>query len=171
MTNKFKQMLGAVAVAFALVAFAAPSYAGISDKWCAGADSLCIGADQQTKHTLPIQHTRGTAQTEVGASTQVTITAGYKTVTSTGGIVTVSALPSVKTTYQVSGTTVASGVEITLKGTSDANAVVLQDDDTLAGSKLELGASTRALGLNDILVLMYDATVDRWLERSYSNLD
>lgn len=83
-------------------------------------------------------------------------------VAGSGGAVTITATP-----------TIADGANdgqiIYLFGTSDANSVTVQDNGTLVGSNLELGAATRLLGNGDILVLMFDSTNSLWYEVSFAN--
>lgn len=144
---------------------ASPAWAGIDDKVCWGDDSVCIGQDEQFKLGMPMSITPSTFS-GINASTSIPVTDGYLVVASSGGIVAVTATPSVKTTYE-SGRAVKSGSLLVLRGSSDANAVVLQDNDSVSGTKLDLGATTRSLGNKDILVLWYDAAVDRWMEWLY----
>ncbi len=111
--------------------------------------------------------TRGT-QTGIGASSTVVPTSSYFVLTSTGGQVSLTSTPSVSTTA-VTG--LQSGTILVLSGTSDTNYVTLSDDDTVAGSLLELGATTRDLKLNDKLTLIYDDTSNRWCEIAYIDLN
>ena len=155
-------VLGIVAALSLSVSLPGSAYAGLDDKTCWGDDSVCIGQDEQLKLGTAMSITPSTF-TGINFSTAIPVTDGYLVVASSGGVVTVTATPSIKTTYE-SGRAVKSGSLLVLRGSSDANAVVLQDHDSLAGTKLDLGASTRSLGNKDVLVLMYDAAVDRWLE-------
>jgi hypothetical protein len=50
---------------------------------------------------------------------------------------------------------------------AEANTVTVQDQDTLASSNLQLGASTRAISGKDVLALLFDGT--DWIEVSYAN--
>ncbi len=111
--------------------------------------------------------TRGT-QTGIEASSTVVPTSSYFVLTSTGGQVSLTSTPSVSTTA-VTG--LQSGTILVLSGTSDTNYVTLSDDDTVAGSLLELGATTRDLKLNDKLTLIYDDTSNRWCEIAYIDLN
>lgn len=52
-------------------------------------------------------------------------------------------------------------------GNGEANTVTLQDQDSLAGSNLQLGAPSRAVSGKDVLVLMFDGT--DWAEVSFAN--
>ena len=48
--------------------------------------------------------------------------------------------------------------------------ITLQDQGTLAGSNLRLGAATRALGPRDSIMLMYDSVVADWVELNYNTV-
>lgn len=50
---------------------------------------------------------------------------------------------------------------------NEANTVTLQDQDTLAGSNLQLGSTTRGLSGKDFIELQFDGT--DWIETKYSN--
>lgn len=143
--------------------------AGLNDKWCVGDDDVCVGQDGQLRSAKPYEAGSST-HAAIATSTQVVLTNEFMTVASTGGLVLVGSAPTVKDTYP-SGRAVASGTCITLRGSSDANAIIVQDDDTAAGTRLELQASTRTLGFNDMIRLCYHAGAGRWLEAWYSNLD
>ncbi len=141
--------------------------------WSVGDNTNKILKDGTFKIAKPLEYDDDSSQSSVNDSSTVINTAAYQVLTSSGGIVTLTSTPSISTTT-AAGIPLATGKTITLRGTSDANAVVLQDDGTLSDSQLELGATSRSLGLNDILVLMWDAstsTSGRWLEVSFSNLD
>lgn len=146
--------------------------AAISDKWCVGADNLCVGQDGQVRmDKAPVHKVRSTSAVSLSSTTQIVPDYGYQLVVSSGNTVNVNQPQrTVKATY-ASGRSVVSGTTIILRGTSDTNVPILHDDDDVSGTKLELGASTRSMGLNDVMVLMYDSTSDRWLEISYNNLD
>lgn len=62
------------------------------------------------------------------------------------------------------------GQECLIQGTDDTNTVTIQDDGTLAGSKLRLGATSRVLGKGDSVRLTWDTTAALWFETSYTNL-
>lgn len=155
----------AAAVVLAVLLGQAPAWAGLNDRVCWGDESVCIGQDEQLRLGMPYALTPSTFS-GVNSSTSIPVTDGYLVVASSGGIVTLTSQPSIKTTYE-SGRAVKSGSLLVLRGSSDANAVVLQDHDSIAGTKLDLGSTTRSLGNKDIIVLMYDAAVDRWLELLY----
>lgn len=62
----------------------------------------------------------------------------------------------------------ADGQRLLIKGTSASLTITLQDEGTLPGSTLELGAATRVLGLHSQIELSWDATLVCWEEISYS---
>ena len=64
----------------------------------------------------------------------------------------------------------ADGQLLIVQGTNNANTVELQDDATLLGSQLHLGATSRVLGKGDSLLLSWDATDALWNELAFSNL-
>lgn len=84
----------------------------------------------------------------------------FVVVTSTGGAITLSATPTIGTTGAVDGT-----VFIIQSATAT---VTLSDDDSVAGTKLELGDTSRALGVGDIIGLIYRN--GSWWELFFSNL-
>lgn len=51
-----------------------------------------------------------------------------------------------------------------------ADVVTIQDQGTLAGSNLRLGATTRALGPRDSIMLLYSSTIGDWVEITFSNV-
>lgn len=61
------------------------------------------------------------------------------------------------------------GQFLLIRGTSDVNTVTLQDEASLAGTKLALGAATRLLGAGDQILLAWDATSALWYEVSFTN--
>lgn len=96
----------------------------------------------------------------LAAGNAITAISSTAQVAGSGGSVTLTSAP-----------TIANGVDgqlLYIIGTS-ANAVTVQDQDTLPSSNLQLGASTRAIGLGDVLVLIYSSTVGDWLEVSFAN--
>lgn len=93
------------------------------------------------------------------AATQITATSPKVRVVGNGGPVTSTVTPTIPAPL--------SDIQLILMGTSDVNTVTLQDNATLAGTRLRLGAATRVLGANDILVLGYDVTTNFWSEYSF----
>ena len=176
--SKKKYNWGLALVAVLALGVVAPKEAGAVASprkviWTVGDGSVKILKDGSFISAKPVEMTESSAQDSVEIATTIVNTASFQIITSSGGIVTLTNTPSISTTT-AEGAALASGKLMYLTGTSDANAVVLQDDDTLAGSQLELGATTRSLGVNDVLVLIWSATASttgRWLEVSYSPLD
>ena len=169
--------MGLLAVALLLASAAVvPQMAQAAPRdnvWSVGDNTNKILKDGTFQVAKPIEMSANSTLSGVNVTTTVINTAAYLVVTSSGGSVTLTNTPTISTTT-AAGLALATGKTITLRGTSDTNFVVLQDDDTLSDSQIELGASSRTLGLNDILVLFWDAstsTSGRWLEVSYTNLD
>lgn len=61
------------------------------------------------------------------------------------------------------------GQLLLIQGTDATNTVTLQDEGSLAGTGLELGAATRVLGLGDTILLTWDSGTSRWYEVAFSN--
>lgn len=96
------------------------------------------------------------------AATQIVAASPKVRVAGNGGPVTSTVTPTIPAP--------ASDIQLVLMGTSDVNTVTLQDNGTLAGTRLRLGAATRVLGANDILVLGYDVATNFWSEYSFVNV-
>lgn len=60
------------------------------------------------------------------------------------------------------------GTKVVLVGSSNTNTFTLQDNATLAGTLLALKASNRILGLYSVLELVWNSTLNRWVEVYYS---
>jgi hypothetical protein len=98
----------------------------------------------------------------VGASTSLTSVNMDKTfmvLTSTGGAVTLGATPTIATT------TFTNGDRYTILSATDT--LTFSDNGTVSGTLLELGSTTRALGVGDILQLIYLS--GKWYEIGYQN--
>jgi hypothetical protein len=67
--------------------------------------------------------------------------------------------------------TIAAGAagQVLVVLSTGAGSVGLQDNATLSGSNLLLGATARTLGTRDSLVLIYSQTLGRWVELAYAN--
>lgn len=83
----------------------------------------------------------------------------FRVLTSTGGPLVLNSVPAISTV------TATAGQIVIIQ--SSTNTLTFQDDGTLSGSALELGAATRALGVGDILVLIYRAS--KWWEMGFYN--
>lgn len=99
----------------------------------------------------------------VGAASNIVAEAQSVKVVGVGGASTNTATPVITTTG------IVDGQELRVIGTDDTNTVILGDNGSVAGSKLELGASARTLGVGDILTLKYNAATTSWYEVSFVN--
>lgn len=110
------------------------------------------------------------AITGIVTSTSIPVNSSYETLMSTDNTtVSVTALPSISTTTVPRGTTeLPSGTYLILTSTGPSG-VVLFDDGTLSGSRLQLGASTRTITQFKTLTLIYDAVDHYWREIAYGN--
>lgn len=106
--------------------------------------------------------TARTALSGIQASTTVLATSAFETVLSTGGSVLLLSTPNIT----VSG--VPDGTRLVIVSTSTTGPIVFQDEGTLTGSKLELGAASRSVSGNSALSLIFDSVVGKWKETSYS---
>lgn len=97
------------------------------------------------------------------AATAINPNASKIRVVGNGGAVILVATPTITTP-------VADGLLLLIMGTDDTNTVTLQDETSLAGTKLRLNAGgDRTLGLYDTLLLAYDSTSGFWTEVAFSN--
>ena len=78
-----------------------------------------------------------------------------------GGAVIMTSTPTI-------GLGTYDGQELLVQGTDDTDTVTLQDNGSLAGSKLRLGAANRVLGQGDSIRLSWDSTDGFWYETSFS---
>ena len=101
-----------------------------------------------------------TTYSAITISTEIASPSRYEVIVSSGGDITSTATPFISTS------TVTQGTVVTLIGGS-SDVITLQDNGTLAGSLLSLGAATRALAEDDTLTLYLRD--DRWIEISYSD--
>lgn len=121
----------------------------------------------------------GTGSLGVYSSSAIAVTSSYETVISSGVHILISATPSVSTNTvllgtgiccdNTSGSEIPTGTVLVLTSTASAGSIILQDEGTLTGSRLQLGAATRAVGQFDTLKLIYDADDEFWREVSYVN--
>lgn len=172
--------MGKAAMATLLIAFAiavgAPTHAGAvanpqKTVWTIGNKDVKILKDGTLVTRAPIEYTEE-AITGITATTTIGSTAAFVSVAA-GSAITLTSDPSISTTT-AEGFALATGKKICIVGTSDSNTIEIEDDDTNAGSQVELGATSRVLGLNDLLCLRWKAdasTTGRWLEESFSNLN
>lgn len=61
------------------------------------------------------------------------------------------------------------GQLLLIQGIDATNTVTLQDEASLAGTGLELGAASRVLGLGDTILLTWDSTTSKFYEIAFSN--
>ena len=61
------------------------------------------------------------------------------------------------------------GQIVFLQGTDNTNTLTVQDQASLGGSNLVLGAATRVLGQGDMLLLMFDSNDSVWYEVSFTD--
>lgn len=78
-----------------------------------------------------------------------------------------SGATSLTNTPTVATNGVTSGKVVRIMGTSDTDTIVVSDNGTVPGSLLELGASTRTLGIGDTLTLQWMS--GKWYEIGFSN--
>lgn len=123
-----------------------------------GANNLLVdGTSTVTGATIL---TPSSVQT-VSAGTAVLANAGSIEVAGNGGAITLTGTPTI-----ADG---ANGQLLYIMGTSNANTVTFQDEGSLAGSNIELGAASRDLGLGDVIVLQFRTTASAWVEVSFAN--
>lgn len=126
------------------------------------ASSLPAGTGGQWLRQQAGGNAAARTQTLVAATQVIPESLGI-TVAGTSGATTLTGTPQVLTNG------VTAGQLIHIRGTSDTDTVIFTDNGTAAGSALELGASTRTLGIGDSLVLRWNATVAKWYEVSFAN--
>lgn len=98
------------------------------------------------------------AETVASGGTITTLSSGiqYRPISGNGGAVTTATAPFGTSIQWQDGTT------IILKGTDATNTVTINHSDTTDGPILNGNA---VIGLNDILELIYDSSIERWVER------
>lgn len=62
------------------------------------------------------------------------------------------------------------GQRVLILNVDTTDVITIQDQGTLAGSNLRLGATTRALGPRDSIMLMYSSTIGDWVEVAFTNV-
>lgn len=101
-------------------------------------------------------------------SSAVVVTTSWESVISSGGIVVITATPSIAT-MTASGFPLQDGTKLVLFSTSATGGITFQDNGTLSNSQLELGAATRALTLYKTLTLRWSAALGKWIEIAFGN--
>lgn len=112
------------------------------------------------------------------ASSEVDTPAAVQAITAVGQAITVAAkykLINANNNYTLtSAPTIASGIDgqivIIRNVDTGTDVITVQDQGTLASSNLRLGATTRAIGPRDSLILRYDSTVGDWVEEGFNNV-
>lgn len=107
--------------------------------------------------------TIASAQQNLLAADQITVNAPKLRVAGSGGAVTLTSVPTIPTGS-------VNGQLLLVQGMSDTNTVTVQDNGTLAGSLLRLGANTRLLTAGDTLLLSWDSDLGVWIEVSFTAL-
>jgi hypothetical protein len=102
-------------------------------------------------------------QNIIAAATQIKADAGLIQLTSNASY-TLTYTPALGVTAGY----IADGQEVVILNVGTYT-ITLQDETQLAGTKLRLGAATRALGPRDTLRLVYSATLDKWVEVAFCN--
>ena len=146
---------------FSTAVYAGTTHPGSTYQWKAGCDVILNEGDITLTKGVEIKTNGLTSPVFFSTGTALAITHGVMIVCSTGTAVESKATPFISTTSYTQGTM------FTLTGGTAT--LTLQDDDTLVGSLLELGATTRDIGTNDILQLYL--LNDRWIEIGYSDLN
>lgn len=106
-----------------------------------------------------------TSQTLAAAGNTITVTASLANIdNSTGASLTLTSTPTVSTTGA------QSGQFLTIVNVDSADNIVLQDETSLAGSKLRLpGAANLTLGPKDSVTLVYNTAAGEWWAVAASN--
>lgn len=101
------------------------------------------------------------AESIAAGGTISSLTSGqqYRPIQSTGGAVSASLTPFGSFTWET-------GTQITLKGQSATDTVQLTHNDAQYGAILN---GNMVLGLNDVITLIYDSTLERWIEVGRNN--
>lgn len=120
----------------------------------------------------------GTGSLGVYSSSAIPATSNYETVITSGVLVLISAVPSVSTGTVLKATGIccdnslsvalSEGMELILTSTASAGGIILQDEGTLTGSRLQLGAATRQVDQFNVLKLVYDPADNFWREVSFT---
>lgn len=110
--------------------------------------------------TLSTLFTPTSALQTLAAGNTILPNAGKVRVVGSGGPITLISTPTITNPA-------ADGQLLLIVGTHAVNTLTVQDNGTLAGSNLKLGAVSRALGLGSILLLSWDSTTSLWLEIAF----
>ena len=100
----------------------------------------------------------------------ITPTTIWHTVISSGGDIQLTSTPNISTNTVLGGATeITDGTLLIITSTASAGSVIFVDEGTLTNSQLQLGSTTRTVGLGDVLELFYDADTNYWYEISYTD--
>jgi hypothetical protein len=124
----------------------------------AGSDAVAVNGDVTTGNAATLTFTPPSAYA-LHTSSTIPYVSVYEVIGSSGGAITLTGTPSLAT----SG--VSAGAFVVLRST--VASVTLQDSGTLPSSGLALGASTRALGVDDAIGLLFNGT--EWVELFFAN--
>lgn len=124
-------------------------------------NEVVIGTQAVTGQTV---YNRVT-ESGVTSSSAIINTASFVVITTTNPAATVIDLA----TPTISTITATDGQFIVIKGTSATATYTFQDNGTLAGSLVELGAASRVVSDLKVLTLMFDSLVGKWIEVNYGN--
>jgi hypothetical protein len=104
----------------------------------------------------------------VTASTVIPANASHVHIIGVGTSVTLTSVPNVSTTTVVGGNTLLpDGTYLVIDSSDTAGNVIFQSSNTLTGSQLALGATSRAVTEGHVLVLMFSLAEKVWKEISY----
>lgn len=110
-----------------------------------------------------------TSQVAVTTGTTILPQSSFMTICSTisnANAIALNAQPSIST-----GGAIPNGMFLVLTSTADNCAMSLQDDNTQAGTSLELAATSRTIRTNSTLSLIYNAITRRWCEVGFASND
>ncbi len=113
--------------------------------------------------------TGGSQNLGINISTTIPVSSSYEVLLSSGANILLTSTPNISTTTVVGGTVgIADGTILVISSTGAAT-ISLQDNGTLSGSQLELGAASRAITAKKTLTLIFNAALSSWLELAYGN--
>jgi hypothetical protein len=108
-------------------------------------------------------------QTGVFISTTIPVLSSYETIISSGGNIKLTSTPTISTDTVAGGATAIPDGWILVLTSTATQTITFQDEGTLTGSNLALGAATRAISKTKTLTLQWNAALGRWLELAYGN--
>jgi hypothetical protein len=102
------------------------------------------------------------------ASTTIPVISSFETLLSTGSVL-VTSTPSISTRAVAGTGAILPGGTVLVLASTTTYTIVLQDQGTLAGSQLALGAATRTISKTKTLTLIWESVLARWEEIAYGN--